>query len=94
MGKKKSLLSWALIIIGAILFLGGFYLLPVGTDIYLYFWIEIVEKGNWLYGDILANAVAVLAMVVGGLILWYEHKAPWQGKKKSMRKFKKEMMRL
>ena len=73
MTKKKSILSWILIIIGATLFLGGFYLLPIGTDLYMYFWVEMVFKGNWLYGDIAANAVAFAAMGIGAVILWKEH---------------------
>lgn len=94
MGKKRSILSWILILIGATLFLGGFYLLPIGTDAYMYFWIEIVFKGNWLYGDIAANAVAFTAMGIGAVILWKEHASLRDlGKDIDLKKIKKRRKR-
>ncbi len=53
---------------GFLFFFAGLYVLPMGSDIYLYFFIEIVAKGDWLLGDILANIFA-LGLIAFGLIL-------------------------
>ncbi len=91
MGKKRSAISLIVIFFGALLFFGGFYLLPIGTDAYMYFWIEIVAKGNWLTGDILANGVALAMMLIGGLMLYHEHKSPWPKDKKEKSKESKRV---
>ena len=53
---------------GFLFFFAGLYVLPIGSDIYLYFFIEVVAKGDWLLGDILANVFA-LGLIAFGLIL-------------------------
>ena len=53
---------------GFLFFFAGLYVLPIGSDIYLYFFIEIVAKGDWLLGDVLANIFA-LGLIAFGLIL-------------------------
>ena len=53
---------------GFLFFFAGLYVLPIGSDIYLYFFIEVVAKGDWLLGDILANIFA-LGLIAFGLIL-------------------------
>ena len=55
--------------IGLFLLLAGFYLLPFGTDIFLYFFVEKVSHGDWVTGSLLANAFAIGMMLSGSLIL-------------------------
>ena len=56
-----------LFILGFALFFGGLYLLPFGTDAYLWFFVTYVAHGNWLYGAIEAN-LAALGMIIIGFV--------------------------
>ena len=67
--RKRSILAGILIFFGVLLFFGGLYLLPIGTDVWLYFFVEIVAKGDWLVGAILANLAALGLVILGFLIL-------------------------
>ena len=57
------------LIFGILLFLGGFYLLPIGTDVYLYFFVEKVANGNWFWGSLYANLAAIGMIIIGFVIL-------------------------
>ena len=61
---------------GILLFVGGFYLLPIGTDIYLYFFVERVAGGDWFLGSVLANITAVCLILAGLLLLRSVGKRP------------------
>ena len=82
----KKIISVLLIFFGALFFFGGFYLLPIGTDAWMYFWIQIVAKGDWLMGDILANVAALGMMLIGGVILWHEGRSPFPRERKPREK--------
>ena len=81
MSKKHKLVGGIITGIGVILFGFGFYILPFGTDIYLYFWVDKVFNGNWLYGSIAGNLFAVF-MIILGLLMMREKKEEEGGKKK------------
>jgi len=55
--------------IGIFLLFVGFYILPFGTDVYLYFFVEKVAGGNWIMGSIYANAFALGMILSGSLII-------------------------
>ena len=82
--KTNKIVATVLITFAVLLFMAGLYLLPIGTDIYLYFFVEVLMHGNWLYGDILANLVAVGMIAVGFLMLRAEGVKP--GLKKDRKK--------
>ncbi len=67
--RKRSILAGILIFFGLLMFFGGLYLLPLGTDIWLYFFVEVIAKGDWLLGAILANLAALGLIILGFLIL-------------------------
>jgi len=67
--RKRSILAGILIFFGLLMFFGGLYLLPLGTDIWLYFFVEVIAKGDWLLGAILANLTALGLIILGFLIL-------------------------
>lgn len=57
------------LILGSLLFFGGLYILPLGTDAYLYFWVEDICHGDWYWGAIYANLAAVGAIILGIIML-------------------------
>lgn len=61
---------------GFILFGFGMYIIPFGTDIYLYFWVNDVFHGNWLYGSIAGNLFALLLIIIGLVFLHKAGKEP------------------
>lgn len=67
--KYKKWAASALIGFGLLLFMAGLYLLPIGTDAFLYFFVEVVAGGNWFWGDIYANAAALGMIIVGAVIM-------------------------
>ena len=72
----KHILGATIAAFGLLLFMGGLYLLPIGTDAFLYFWVEVVAHGNWILGDIYANGFALLMIVVGLVMMMYEGVKP------------------
>lgn len=85
--NKKKIIGTVITLTGLILFLGGFYLMPVGTDIYLYFWVQVVFNGNWLYGSIVANIVSFAMIVLGFMLLRSENRdVNFIGKKRGKKK--------
>ena len=70
------------LVTGLLLFLGGFYLLPIGTDVYLYFFVEKVANGNWFWGSLYAN-LAALGMIAIGFVILKESGNDIPGKEKT-----------
>ena len=86
---EKALGAVALVT-GLLLFLGGFYLLPIGTDVYLYFFVEKVANGNWFWGSLYANLAAVGMIVIGFIILKESgNEVPGKGKNEAKKGGKK-----
>ena len=83
---KKDVIGTVLMVFGTLLFVGGFYLLPIGTDAYLYFFVEKVAHGDWLLGSFLGNAVAILIAGAGYLLLRAQGVKPGFKKEKGARK--------
>ena len=92
MGKTHKAIGAGIAFFGFVIFAVGFYIIPFGTDVYLWFWIKVVFHGNWLYGDIAANLFAIFLIVAGILILHAEHRSPipQQRKRKSKKKKSKK----
>jgi len=70
--KKSKMQKWvggAILGFGILLFMAGLYLLPIGTDAFLYFFVEVVAHGNWFWGDIYANVAALMMIIVGAAIM-------------------------
>ena len=67
--RKGGVIGTTVMAFGFLLFFGGFYLLPVGTDIYLYFFVEKVANGSWFWGSVLANLAALFMILIGYLII-------------------------
>ena len=70
--KGHKILAAIIIFFGTLFLVGGLYLLPVGTDAYLYFFIEVLMHGNWLWGDLLATLTAIGLIVFGYVLLRIE----------------------
>ena len=84
--RKSKVQKWvggAILAFGLLLFMAGLYLLPIGTDAFLYFFVEVVAKGNWLLGDIYAN-IAAAGMILVGLAIMLS-----RGVKPGLKKTKK-----
>ena len=81
---------------GAMVFFFGVYILPFGTDFYLYIFVHKIFHGNWLQGSIAANLVALLMIAIGAVMLYKAGKSPIprERKKKPKRKKKSEVYRL
>ena len=74
--KSGKLIGLIIAIFGLLFFMAGFYLLPVGTDFFLYFFVEIVMHGDWFWGDLLANAVALGMILIGFVLMRVEGMKP------------------
>ena len=82
---RKKTFGWIIVGFGILIFAAGLYLLPVGTDIFLWFFVEVVAHGNWLLGDIYANAVAICMIALGYGIMRMEGVKPGLKKAKKSR---------
>ena len=69
MNEGERGISWAVVMIGLFLLLVGFYLLPFGTDVFLYFFVEKIAHGDWFTGALMANAFCLGMILSGSLIL-------------------------
>ena len=88
MVEKHHVIGGGMAFLGFVLFAFGFYIIPFGTDMYLYFWVQMVFGGNWLYGSIAGNLFALFLIAAGLLILHKEGKSPYPKNRK--KKPKKE----
>lgn len=89
--KKSKVQKWAagaLLFFGVLLFMAGLYLLPIGTDAFLWFFVEVVAGGNWVLGDIYANAAALGMIFVGVVIMLSQGVRPGLKKTASRRRGK------
>jgi len=84
--KARKLVGGIIVAFAVLLFMAGLYLLPVGTDAFLYFFVEVVAGGNWLMGDIYANLTALAMIIVGYVVMRSEGVKP--GLKKNRRRRK------
>ena len=82
--KKQKIVAVAIIAFAMLLFMAGLYLLPIGTDAFLYFFVEVIAHGNWVLGDIYANITALAMIIVGFVLLRMEGVKP--GLKKTKKK--------
>ena len=73
---KKRMIAWFIVTFGILLFAAGLYLLPIGTDAFLYFFVEVVAHGNWVLGDLYANVTALVMILVGYVIMRAEGVKP------------------
>ena len=84
--KTHKILASVIIFFGLLFFMAGLYLLPIGTDIFLYFFVVVLMHGNWLWGDVLANLTAMLMIVAGIVMLHMEGVKPGVKKIKKVKK--------
>ncbi len=70
--SKASKVGAIVALAGALIFFFGVYILPFGTDFWMYIWVEKIFKGNWLYGDIAANAAAIFLILIGAALMLHE----------------------
>ena len=89
---KHHLIGAGVAFLGFVLFAFGFYILPFGTDVYLYFWVHEVFHGNWLYGAIAGNVFALLLIAAGLVILHHEGRSPVPRESKAKAKKKKRSL--
>ena len=73
--RTKALLAG----MGTMLAIVGFYLLPFGTDIFLYFFVEHVAHGDWFWGAVYANAAAIGMIAIGFLLVYVAGKRRKKG---------------
>ena len=90
--SKTSKAGAVIAFTGAMIFFFGVYILPFGTDFWMYIWVEKVFNGNWFYGDIAANLAAIFLIIIGAALMVKEHRSPIprQRKKKSKKKKSKK----
>ena len=69
---KASKVGAIVALAGAMIFFFGVYILPFGTDFWMYIWVEKIFHGNWLYGDIAANAAAIFLIIIGAALMLHE----------------------
>ena len=90
---KHHIIGAGVAFLGFVLFAFGFYILPFGTDVYLYFWVHEVFHGNWLYGSIAGNVFALFLIAAGLLILHHEGRSPVPRERKTKAKEKRSLSR-